>query len=232
MERRTRQRQGARWQTKEKRERRGAQRAQGEEGERAGGERGAPSPGRERRIPRKPKGEAAPAGAHLDREISISRVIRAPRRAGTPGERGRIPPHRHPGWLRAGVVGFFQELKFGRGWCRRRRIKIPLGCIPPPRAGPPDPAPPRRSAGGKALWAGAGAAPGGAETPALRRAPGGPRGAARRACASRLGSQRGTFGEGEATPAGWAAGGEPAPPLLCPNAPCHRREGEVRKRIK
>lgn len=105
MERRTRQRQGARWQTKEKRERRGAQRAQGEEGGKGPAASGGhPGPAGKGKFQGSKKGKR-PIGAHLGREISISRVICAPGKLGTPGESGHVPPPPPaPGLAGVGVV--------------------------------------------------------------------------------------------------------------------------------
>lgn len=127
MERRTRQRQGARWQTKEKRERR-ERRARRGKGPTAS--RGHSAPAGKGKFQGSQMGKR-PIGAHLGREISISRVSCALGKSGN--SRGQ-QPHSFPpalGLVRIGV-GFW-ELKFGHCWCCRRKIKIPPGFIPPPQ---------------------------------------------------------------------------------------------------
>lgn len=134
MERRTRQRQGARWQTKEKRERRGAQRAQGEEGGKGRRQAG----GTRARLGKANSKEAKRGNGPLERTLAGKSVF-----PGSSALRGNwelqgraatfLPSSTRAGW----GWGFFFvcQLKFGHCWCRRRKIKIPLGFIPPRQAG-------------------------------------------------------------------------------------------------
>lgn len=155
MERRTRQRQGARWQTKEKRERRGAQRAQGEEGGKGpAASGGAPRPGRERQIPRKQKGETAHWSAPWPGNLHFQGHLRSRETGNSRGERPRSFPPPPPSSTRAGWGwdGFFGNQSLAISSAAAGRSKSRSALFPPPQAGQPSAAEPKQLGKGFLGW--------------------------------------------------------------------------------